>query len=209
MGKIHSKTLQDLEFDTVLEQLSVRCNTELGKVRAMGIAPLSDTESIHRVLGQTSEYLSSLISDNRIPNHGFDMIDGDLKLLKIENTTLEISGFRRIGAICKTIAEHKKFFKKFKEYFPILFEASEEIQLNLEIPTHIDAVIDRFGEIKDNASDKLFNIRQDINQVKGKINQSFASALNTYKTSDYLDDIKESVVDNRRVLAVKAMYRKK
>ncbi|WP_273274994.1 endonuclease MutS2 [Maribacter polysiphoniae] len=209
MGTIHTKTLQDLEFDTVLKQLSVRCTTELGKQRALDIAPLPDAEAIHRQLGQTSEYLSSLISDNRIPNHGFDSIDGDLKLLKIENTTLEISGFRRIGNICKTVADHKKFFKKFKEYFPLLFEATEEIQLNTEIPAHIDSVIDRFGEIKDNASDKLLGIRQEINEVKGKINQSFASALNTYKTSDYLDDIRESVVENRRVLAVKAMYRKK
>jgi DNA mismatch repair protein MutS2 len=209
MDKIHSKTLQDLEFPTVLEQLSARCNTELGKERALGVVPLSTKEDIQRVLGQTSEYLSSLASDNRIPNHGFDSINGDLKLLKIENTTLEISGFRRIGNICKTVVEHKKFFKKFKEYFPLLFEATEEIQINTEIPAHIDSVIDRFGEIKDNASDKLLNIRQEINQVKGKINQSFASALNTYKTSDYLDDIRESVVENRRVLAVKAMYRKK
>lgn len=209
MGTIHTKTLQDLEFDTVLKQLSVRCTTELGKQRALDIAPLPDAEDIHRQLGQTSEYLSSLISDNRIPNHGFDSIDGDLKLLKIENTTLEISGFRRIGNICKTVADHKKFFKKFKEYFPLLFEETEEIQLNTEIPAHIDSVIDRFGEIKDNASDKLLGIRQEINEVKGKINQSFASALNTYKTSDYLDDIRESVVENRRVLAVKAMYRKK
>ncbi|MGB5437565.1 MAG: DNA mismatch repair protein MutS [Maribacter sp.] len=209
MSKIHSKTLQDLEFDTVLQQLAVRCTTELGKQRALQITPLPDVEAIHRELGQTSEYVSSLVSDNRIPNHGFDSIDGDLKLLKIENTTLEISGFRRIGSICKTVTEHKKFFKKFQEYFPMLFEASVEIQLNTEIPTHIDGVIDRFGEIKDTASDRLFSIRQEINQVKGKINQSFSAALNLYKTSDYLDDIRESVVENRRVLAVKAMYRKK
>ena len=209
MSKIHTKTLQDLEFDTVLQQLAVRCTTDLGKLRALAVSPFPKPETINRLLGQTSEYVSSLISDNRIPNHGFDSIDGDLKLLKIENTTLEIGGFRRIGSICKTVAEHKKFFKKFKEYFPRLFEATEEIALNSEIPAHIDRVIDRFGEIKDDASDKLFHIRQDINQVKGKINQSFASALSTYKTSDYLDDIRESVVENRRVLAVKAMYRKK
>ncbi|MDE3740551.1 endonuclease MutS2 [Maribacter polysaccharolyticus] len=209
MGKIHTKTLQDLEFDTVLKQLSARCTTELGKKRALDISPLPHAEAIHRELGQTSEYLASLISDNRIPNHGFDTIDGELKLLKIENTTLEINGFRRIGSICKTIADHKKFFRKFKEYFPLLFEASEAIALNTEIPSHIDTVIDRFGEIKDNASDQLFTIRQEINEVKGKINQSFNSALNMYKSSDYLDDIRESVVENRRVLAVKAMYRKK
>ena len=209
MDKIHSKTLQDLEFPMVLEQLSARCTTDLGKERALSIVPYSDASEIGKVLGQTSEYSSSLVSDNRIPNHGFDSINGDLKLLGIDNTTLELGGFRRIGSICKTIAEHKKFFKKFTEYFPLLFEATEEIELNTEIPAHIDRVIDRFGEIRDDASAKLGEIRREIIQVKSKINQSFASALNTYKGADYLDDIKESVVENRRVLAVKAMYRKK
>ena len=48
------------------------------------------------MLGQTSEYLASFTSENRIPNHGFDAIDNELKLLKIENTTLEILGFQKI-----------------------------------------------------------------------------------------------------------------
>ncbi|WP_273566940.1 endonuclease MutS2 [Maribacter halichondriae] len=209
MGKIHQKTLQDLEFPTVLQQLMARCNTDLGKERVFDIAPLSDSESILQALGQTAEYLSSLISENRIPNHGFDSIGGDLKLLRIENTTLEISGFKRIASICNTVTTHKKFFKKFKEYYPLLFSASDEIETNTEIPKQIDAVIDRFGEVKDKASDSLFQIRRQMNQVKGKIGQSFASALNTYHGSDYLDDIRESVVENRRVLAVKAMYRRK
>ncbi len=86
---------------------------------------------------------------------------------------------------------------------------STEIEANTDIPAQIDAVIDRFGEVKDNASDKLSTIRGEMNHIKGKIGQSFASALNTYHGSDYLDDIRESVVENRRVLAVKAMYRKK
>jgi len=81
--------------------------------------------------------------------------------------------------------------------------------LNTEIPKEIDGVIDRFGEVKDRASDRLFSIRRQMNQVKGKISQSFSSALNLYNGSDYLDDIKESVYENRRVLAVKSMYRRK
>ncbi|TMM57242.1 DNA mismatch repair protein MutS [Maribacter algarum] len=209
MISIHTKTLQDLEFPTVLQQIAARCNTELGKERALEIKPMLDEGAIRLVLGQTSEYLSSLVSENRIPNHGFDRIDSELSLLKIENTTLEVGSFRKIGTICTTIATHKKFFKKFKEYYPLLFAASEEIALNTEIPKEIDSVIDRFGEVKDRASDKLFSIRRQMNQVKGKISQSFASALNLYNGSDYLDDIRESVYENRRVLAVKAMYRRK
>lgn len=209
MTVILKKTLQDLEFPTVLGQVAQRCHTDLGKERVLSIIPLSDKKEIEEILGQTSEYLSSYSNDNRIPNHGFDSIDRELKLLKIENTTLEISGFRRIGSLCATVATHKKFFKKFKEYYPLLFVVSEEIESNKEIPERINTVIDRFGEIKDSASEELKRIRREINQVKGKINQSFGAALNTYKASEFLDDIRESVVENRRVLAVKAMYRKK
>lgn len=209
MDKILKKTLEDLEFPTVLQQVLARCTTEMGKERSAEIVPLSDFETISLVLGRTAEYLSSSISENRIPNHGFDRIDNEIKLLKIENTTLEVEGFRKIGTICTTIATHKKFFKKFREYYPLLFELSEEIAQNTEVPVQINAIIDRFGEVKDRASDKLFQIRKEINQIKGKIGQSFASALNLYNGSDYLDDIRESVVENRRVLAVKAMYRRK
>lgn len=209
MAGIQNKTLHDLEFPTVLQQVSARCSTELGKEHALTIIPLTEKETILEILGQTSEYLSSLVNENRIPNHGFEHINRELQLLKIENTTLEITGFRKIGAICSTVMSHKKFLKKFKEYYPLLYAASEQIESNMEIPAHIDAVIDRFGEVKDKASDKLFGIRRQMHQVKGKIGQSFSSALNTYHGSDYLDDIRESVVENRRVLAVKAMYRRK
>ena len=52
-------------------------------------------------------------------------------------------------------------------------------------------------------------LRKSINGLKSKINSSFSSALNSYSSFDYLDDIRETVVENRRVLAVKAMYRRK
>ncbi|WP_400073358.1 endonuclease MutS2 [Zobellia russellii] len=209
MANIHPKTVQDLEFPTVLKQVSARCSTELGKERALEITPMTDKEAVENVLGQTAEYLSSFVNENRIPPHGFDAINKELQLLRIENTTLEVSSFKKIATICTTVTTQKKFLKKFKEYYPLLFEVSEKIQLNTDIPKEIDVVIDRFGEVKDRASNKLFDIRRQMNQVKGKIGQSFASALNTYHGSDYLDDIRESVVENRRVLAVKAMYRRK
>ncbi|MFS4468248.1 endonuclease MutS2 [Maribacter sp. 2210JD10-5] len=209
MANIHSKTLQDLEFPAVLQQVAVRCNTEMGKELAKTIVPAIVETAIRESLGKTAEYLSSFESDNRIPNHGFDSISGELKLLKIENTTLELLGFRRIHSICDTVATHQKFFKKFKEYFPLLYTTSSGLESNSEIPVLINNVIDRFGEVKDNASEELLRIRRSMNHVRGKISQSFGAALSTYQSSDYLDEIRESVVENRRVLAVKAMYRRK
>ena len=209
MQQIHPKTLQDLEFPTVLTQIALRCNTELGKADALNIVPFKQKEELMHVLGETSEYLASFSNDNRIPNHGFDQINSELGLLKIDNSTLEIAGFRKIGGICKTVAIHQKFFKKFKEYYPLLFEKIDALELQPDIPGAIDEVIDKFGEIKDSASTELRHIRTQINEVRGKINQSFGAALGRYQSLDFLDEIRESVVENRRVLAVKAMHRKK
>lgn len=209
MQPIHSKTLQDLEFSTVLDQIAARCNTELGKAAALGIKPFEDRQELLDVLGQTSEYVASFSNENRIPNHGFDAIAKELQLLAIENTTLEVSGFRKIAALCTTLSLHKKFFKKFKEYYPLLLTYSEKFEENKSIPEEIGHVIDKFGEIKDSASPELKHVRQQMNGVRGKINQSFGMAMQRYQSSDFLDEIRESVVENRRVLAVKAMHRRK
>ena len=63
--------------------------------------------------------------------------------------------------------------------------------------------------MKDRASDKLFSIRRQMNGVRSKISQSFGTALSTYQGSGFLDEIRETVIGSRRVLAVKAMYRRK
>ncbi len=209
MHKIQPKTLQDLEFPTVLQQVAARCNTELGKESALTISPIQNLEELKVVLGQTSEYLASFTNDNRIPNHGFDQINPELGLLKIENSTLEVAGFRKIGSICKTVVIHQKFLKKFKDYYPLLHAKADSLETNTSITEAIDDVIDKFGEIKDSASVDLRQIRTQINEVRGKINQSFGAALGRYQSFDFLDEIRESVVENRRVLAVKAMHRKK
>jgi len=53
------------------------------------------------------------------------------------------------------------------------------------------------------------HLRKSIQAVRTKVNTSFNSALSMYNSADYLDDIRETVMENRRVLAVKAMYRRK
>ena len=209
MNRITRKTLIDLEFPAVLKQIAARCNTAKGKVASEEIAPLKTAETIMRSLGMTSEYLSSFSNENRIPNHGFDPIDEEIKLLKIENTILEPESFKKIVHIVNTAITHKKFHKKFKEYYPLLFEESEPLEENKEIPKWVGDVIDRFGEIRDDASKELKEIRHQIKETRAKINQSFGSAIQRYTTSEYLDEITESIVENRRVLAVKAMYRRK
>mgnify|MGYP003918948515 FL=1 len=209
MIDIPHKTLKDLEFSTVLNQVSDYCITQLGKEKVLEIKPYQDKKTLLLGLRLTDEYLSSFINNNRIPNHGFDTISKELKLLKIENTYLETSSLQKIVAISLTSNDLLKFFEKFDEYYPNLRLFTSHIEITSQLVNNIDEIVDRFGDVKDHASLLLSEIRRSINKIKGKINSSFTSALNNYHRLDYLDDIRESVVDNKRVLAVKAMYRRK
>src|SRR5690606_28074336 len=148
-------------------------------------------EALVNALRLTNEYLSSFYNDNRIPNHGFDAITKELKLLRIENTYLEVHSLNKIVSISTTVNDIIILLKKFADYYPTLHDFASHIEVTKAIIEKIDTIVDRFGDIKDNASPLLFELRQSINSVRGKINQSFNSALSTYHSLDYLDDIRE------------------
>jgi DNA mismatch repair protein MutS2 len=209
MISITDKTLQDLEFTTILQTISDRCNTEIGKQKALEVIPFKEKEDLMNALMQTSEYLSSFSNNNAIPNHGFENITNDLKFLGIEDSFLEVTTFRKIATLSETVNVMLLFLKKFNEYYPKLNERAVQVEYTKFIIQKIDEVVDKYGVIKDNASPDLINIRRDMSVVRGKVNQSFGTALSQYNSLGYLDDIKESFVENRRVLAVLAMYRRK
>ncbi|MFN7676327.1 endonuclease MutS2 [Flavobacterium sp.] len=209
MISITTKTLQDLEFNTVLQTVSDACNTEIGKQKALEIVPFNDKENLMNALQQTSEYLSSFTNNNAIPNHGFDNITNDIKFLAIEDSFLEVGSFRKIATLSETVNVLLVFLKKFHDYYPKLNERATQVEYTKYIIQKIDEIVDKYGDIKDNASPDLINIRRDMSLVRGKVNQSFGQAMSQYNALGYLDEIKESFVENRRVLAVLAMYRRK
>ena len=209
MISINEKTLKDLEFNTVLQTISERCNTDIGKQKALEIVPFKEKETLMNNLLQTSEYLSSFTNNNAIPNHGFENITNDIKFLNIEDSFLEVGSFRKIATLSDTVNTMLLFLKKFQDYYPKLNEKATQIEYTKYIILKIDEVVDKYGEIKDKASPDLINIRRDMNVIRGKVNQSFGQALSQYNSLGYLDEIKESIVENRRVLAVLAMYRRK
>ena len=209
MISITQKTLQDLEFNTILQTISDRCNTEIGKQKALQITPFQDKEVLLQALHQTSEYVSSFANNNAIPNHGFENSTNDINFLAIEDSFLEVASFRKLATLSETVNVLLLFFKKFHEYYPKLNEKASQIEFTKIIIQRIDEVVDKYGVIKDNASPELIHIRREMSTVRGKVNQSFGTALTQYNSLGYLDDIKESIVENRRVLAVLAMYRRK
>ncbi len=209
MIKISQKTLDDLEFDAVIAQVASFSITTLGRAEIEQLIPYAIKKDCIETLNLVHEFVSSFDNENRIPNHGFDDITEELKLLSIENNFLDVEQFRKIAVLSITTNTLLKFFKKFREYYPLLFERSEALEKTMAVSNQINGVIDKYGAIRNNASERLYTIRKSIQSVRTKINSSFNSALSHYNSADYLDDIRETVMENRRVLAVKAMYRRK
>ena len=206
---ISEKTLQDLEFSTVLQHVSEFCISGLGKEKVFEIKPIQNKRDLFKELHLVDEYLSSFQSENRVPNHGFDNIIESIKRLAIENSFIETDAFLKIATTSLTVNELIKFFKKFQIQFPTFFTLSQKIEFTTYVDDEIKKIIDISGDVKNNASSALKQIRRDINNVRGKIGASFSSALSKAIGAGYLDDIKETIVDNQRVLAVTAMHRRK
>ena len=206
---IPKKTLEDLEFDVIVDNILSYCVTSHGKEKLKSLKPSLVFDQINFSLDLVSEYLSSLDNDNNFPNHFFESISKEIKIIQILNSQLEIDSFRKIKTVVELTILHIKFLKKFKSYYVNIYELTKDLDIVKEIIQEINSVIDKYGFIKDNATNELLNIRNNISSTKSKIRQSFSSALNSNNSSGYLDEIKESLIDNRRVLAVKAMYRRK
>jgi len=209
MARYTDKALQDLEFPAVLAQVQEFCVTDAGKEAVARLRPKADMSVVQAELKRLKEFTASYSADNPVPNHGFEAIENELHLLSIENSTLPIAGFRKILHICYTTATLKKYFKKYREFYVDLHQYSERVTYSTLIADEINRVLDRYGQVRDDASELLQSVRKRLIVVKGKINSSFSKALGRYNERDYLDEIRESVVENRRVLAVRAMHRRK
>ena len=206
---ISQKTIQDLELATVLQHVSEHCISGLGKEKVFETCPITSRKELFTELNLVNEYLSSFQSENSIPNHGFDNITEAIKRLSIENSFIETDAFLKIATTSLTVNELIKFFKKFQVQFPTFYKRSQKIEFTTYVDEEIKKIIDISGDVKNNASSALKQIRRDINNIRGKIGASFSSALSKSNAAGYLDDIKETIIDNQRVLAVSAMYRRK
>lgn len=209
MGQIPQKTLKDLEFFEVLQQVSDFASTNLGKQACLRIHPIESKDKRIKQLKRVSEYQLAFTNNNQIPEHQFVDAQNIIVLLRIDNSILSTEDLRNLASNTNKSNSLLRFFDRYKVIFPELHSLGENLTVNDEIEKIVDKQIDRFNQIRDDASLAMIKIRHQIRQNRLQIDKSFNVALNQYASKGYLDRIKESVFDGRRVLAVKSMFRKK
>ena len=200
--------LNELEFPKLLEEITPYTYSPRVAEKISNIKPLPQKEA-EFLLKKTSEFLSSYESENFIPFDEYEDIEEPLKLMLIENFRLEASAFLRIRKITEQIGKLQSFFPKFSENFPNLEEEIKGLEFRKEIIDKISAVFNRFGEVKNEASPLLKEIRESISIAKKNIQENFNKSLNHYAQQDFLDEIRESTIEDQRVLAVKSGFKKR
>lgn len=205
--QVSEQTLKDLEFPVILEKISALAFHQDTSDRILKLTPYDNKDYLIQDLLTTNEYLSGFQSENQIPFSEFHRMKEYLPLLEIENYYLNVESFFQIKSNALQIKEITAFFKKFHDYFPELSSLVSEVSYQKEIVDEINKVFNRHGEIKDNASNNLAEIRKKIKLLSGKIVELFNKAVR--QNIEFLDEIKETIVDDRRVLAVNSAVRKR
>ena len=203
---IQKDDLNELEFPQLLAEISPFAFSPKTAEKIEQLRPISIDEA-ELSLKKTSEFLSSFESANAIPFHEYEDIEQELKLMHIENFRLENSAFSKIKNITEQIGKLQKFFPQLSETFPTLLDEVKDLDFRKEIIEKIDKVFNRFGEVKADASSQLKLLRTEIQHAKKTIDENFNRALTSQ--ADFLEDIRESIIEDQRVLAVKSAFKKR
>ncbi|MGB0777881.1 MAG: endonuclease MutS2 [Flavobacteriaceae bacterium] len=209
MSKISKKILIDLEFPSVIERIQLECTTSMGKKALHKLQPFNNKEKAMDEMLKVNEILQSFTTENHLPSLHFEEVTKDLDMIQIEDSFLTLEGYERIRSLSENCFELLKFFEKFKEQFPNVYRQASKLEQNNKAHLSISKIINSYGEVDNKASSSLKNIRKLMTHVRGQIGDSFNKALGKYNSYGVLDEIRESVLENRRVLAVQSMHRKK
>lgn len=206
--QVTKENLQELEFPKLLAEISPYAYSPKVAEKILHLKLLKIDEA-EITLKKTAEYLTSYESSNAIPFSEYEDIEAELKVMHIENFRLENAAFIKIKNLTEQIGKLQKFFPSLAETFPILLEEVMQLDFKKEIVDKIDKVFNRFGEVKSEASPVLKTLRTEIQHAKKHIQENFSKTLSHLSSTDFLDEIKETVIDDQRVLAVKSGFKKR
>ena len=176
---MNDRTLVTLELLDFLELVAGRTQTPLGRRRILQLRPSVVVDVVRRELELTSECVAWLSRKGRFGLAGVQDLSGPTERLHIEGTvleSLEIIAFERLllvgGELKKVILGTEP-----TEQLPRLREVTMRIPDTRPILDAIQGKILPDGEIDDNASLELREIRKDLTERRHRINRTLEAMI--------------------------------
>ncbi len=205
------KIEQKLGFEKIREQLMLRCSTNYAKERVKNEKVSHNAATITKRLVLTDEMRLICMFESSFPQNGFiDSIEF-LKPLEVEYSSITLENMNRLYIFVENLKGVLQFFKGTKEGAYLALKAmAEPIMFFPEVSRRIESIVDRFGEVRDNASAELFNIRRQLREKEGSISRKIQSILRKAQEDGLADEeASVSVRDGRLLIPVSAVNKRK
>ena len=192
-----------LEFNKVKELLANYCQTEHARTKARELRIHTRKEFVETELRQSHEYRQLMVNSIYFPNDYILNLAKELKLLSIPGAMLggeELQGLRKLAESIERI--FRWFDAERRTAYGALSKVIETTYYEKVIIQMIDEVLDETGQVKDNASEELKNIRMSLYRKRNELRRLFDKIVAKLNKQGYLAEIEESFMGGRRVLAV-------
>ena len=209
LGAFDEQVAEDLEFDIVREMLAHHCNGPTATGRAENLRPLRARKRIVRELEECAEWVKIKTEGIRFPAIHFEELTREIELLNVRGSVLDEPGFNRILMSSHLANELIEAMDGQADELPRIAHLFRNIYATSDLIEPIEAVFDHRGQVRNDASNHLVRIREDMVRVRRAISRNFQRVLKSLLEKGWLADIKEGFVSERRVLAVNSTHKRK
>ena len=197
---------QKIGFTHVREAVKGHCISAMGLERAEAMDFSDDREAIERSLDQTMEFVELLQNGVPFPVRDYHDLREAFQRMKIPGTSITLEDLFAFKPSLNALSYILKFGQSdAKEDYPELCALTEGIMVDQIVFTEANRLVDDKGEMPDNASPELLEIRHDIHRKSGGIERRIRQIMTDAKASGWVDQKAEVTIrDGRMVIPVKA-----
>ncbi len=193
-------------FKAVRERLNTLCISEMGKEFVGKMSFSTDVDEIRTYLRLIQDFETLLQDGVPFPVRDYNDLRDDFHHLAIDGTVISLESLFALKPTLSALSYIFKFFNsESSEKVPYLKALAEGISIDNHLFTEINRLIDDKGEIPDNASAELAEIRRDIRRKQSSIDHRMHKILVEAKNSGWTDSTAEMTIrDGRPVIPVRA-----
>lgn len=200
-----------LGFDRVRKIISDRCSTEYATARTAEENFSTDAREIRQRLLLTDEMRMIVMFEESFPSNGYIDCVGFLEILNNEGSNIDLVSLGKLKTMLETLRRITLFFNNIKDgIYPNLKKMAGSIVLFPEVQQRIDSILDKFGNVKDTASDELYDIRRKLKDKEGAISKRIGMLLKKAQADGIVDQDASVVVrDGKMLIPVSSSNKRK
>ena len=201
---------QKIGFDRLREQVAARCTMRAARARLAGETFSTSAREIARRLTLADEMRLLLDMEHEFPGGEYPDVDHIVAKLRVEGSFLDVEEVVTLHRALTVVGGIVAFILNREEQYPALHARSRGVAAFPEIVQRIDAIVDRFGNVKDNASPGLLEIRRAVREREGQAAKRLQAVLSAAKSAGIVDaDAQISIREGKAVIPVAAANKRK